>query len=324
MKPASDRPASAVKHVTVDAGNAGQRIDNFLRLHLKGVPKARIYRALRKGEVRVNKGRVRQHYKLGDGDCVRIPPLHTKDTAASVAPGSNSLKAIDAAVVFEDRRVLLLNKPPGWAVHGGSGRSFGVIEALRALRPRAPYLELVHRLDRDTSGCLLIAKTRSSLTKLHAQLRTGQVKKTYLTLVSGVPRKRRLQISSSLRKQVMRSGERMVQTDAQGKNALTVVDVLDTTPLASLVNARIFTGRTHQIRVHLSSVGHPIAGDEKYGGADFNKTARGWGLKRLFLHAYQLRFTLDGHSYEFEAPLPSSLGDVLHVLGLKMAQSDVD
>jgi 23S rRNA pseudouridine955/2504/2580 synthase len=324
MKSMSDTQAPSVRHVTIDAANVGQRIDNFLRLHLKGVPKARIYRGLRKGEVRVNKGRVRQDYKLRDGDSVRIPPLRINDARTPVTPGNSSLATLDAAILYEDSRLLLLNKPPGWAVHGGSGRSYGIIEALRALRPSAPYLELVHRLDRDTSGCLMIAKTRSALTQLHTLLRASQVTKSYLTLVNGSPRKNRLQISSSLRKQVMRSGERMVQTDEGGKSALTIVDVLDRTPVASLLRARIITGRTHQIRVHLSSVGHQIAGDEKYGSAEFNKTARGWGLKRLFLHAHRLSFKLGGEAHQFEAPLPDSLHQLLIKLGLEMAEENAD
>ena len=318
MKRGSHGSTAAVRLVTVDAEHAGQRIDNFLRGYLKGVPKTRIYRGLRKGEVRVNKGRVRQNYKVQEGDQVRIPPLRTADTSSKAAPAAERLRSLEAAIVFESRELLVLNKPSGWAVHGGSGQSYGVIEGLRALRPDERYLELAHRLDRDTSGCLLVARRRSALTSFHAALRAGEVNKEYIALVSGKLQPARQTIDLPLRKQVLRSGERMVEPDPSGKPALTKVSTVDHSTVATLVRARILTGRTHQIRVHLAACGHPLAGDTKYGDTAFNQRCRDWGLRRLFLHAEHLSFKLDGVVHSFRAPLPAPLARLISTLGLTL------
>jgi 23S rRNA pseudouridine955/2504/2580 synthase len=314
------RPA---EQLTVGEGNEGQRIDNFLRLRLKGVPKSRIYRILRRGEVRVNRGRIRQDYRLRTGDVVRIPPLRY-GSAPPAAPHPAVLERIEASLLFEDAAVLVLNKPSGMAVHGGSGLSYGVIEALRALRPQAPFLELVHRLDRDTSGCLVVAKRRSVLRALHAMLRQKQVEKVYLALVRGRWRGSVRRVEASLRKNLLRSGERMVQVVEDGKSARTEFRALQQAELATLACVTPTTGRTHQIRVHAAHLGHPVAGDEKYGDSDFNARLRDAGLRRLFLHAWELRFVhplSDGELY-LRAPLDEELRGVLANLGLEDPDTD--
>ncbi len=282
-----DRPV--VQRLDVSAAQAGQRIDNFLLRHLKGVPKSRIYRLLRKGEVRVNKGRIKPEYRLKCGDEIRIPPVRVSEVSAA-KPSLGAMRTLADAILYEDERLLVLNKPAGMAVHGGSGQSYGVIEALRGLRPQAPYLELVHRLDRGTSGCLMIAKKRSELRKLHELLRQGGVEKRYLLLVRGDWRQGPTRVSVPLRKNLMRGGERLVRVADDGKSALTHFRFLESYGIASLMEADLRTGRTHQIRVHAAHVGHPLAGDDKYGDAEFNKMLRKRGLKRLFLHAHALSF----------------------------------
>lgn len=305
---------AAVEWVEVDAGNAGQRIDNFLTARLKGVPKSHLYRVLRKGEVRVNRGRVRPDYRLQSGDVVRIPPLRTAEREV-VTPGQRTLAAVQASILYEDDALLVLDKPSGLAVHGGSGLSFGAIEALRALRPEAHFLELVHRLDRDTSGCLMIAKKRSALRTLHDALREGRVEKIYLALVrgrwSGGQR-----VDVPLRKNVLQSGERVVRVDDEGKSAITLFEPVTLTSRASLMRVRLKTGRTHQIRVHAAHVGHPLAGDDKYGDAAFNQEMRERGLRRLFLHAASLRLQhpVTGEPLEVAAPLPPDLAAVVEGL----------
>ncbi len=309
----TDKPA--VRWMDISAEQAGQRIDNFLLRVLKGVPKSRVYRLLRKGEVRVNKGRIRPEYRLQSGDRVRIPPLRVArvgDVAvAGAAPG-----ALAKGILYEDDRLLVLNKPAGMAVHGGSGLDFGVIEALRALRPDAPYLELVHRLDRATSGCLMIAKKRSELRTLHALLRSGEVDKRYLLLVQGDWSHGPFRIDAPLRKNQQRGGERVVRVDPQGKTALTQFRFLEAYPGASLMEAALKTGRTHQIRVHAAHAGHPLAGDEKYGDEAFNRRMRQAGLKRMFLHAHYLAFTDSerDRSVEVSAPLGTDLRSVVQQL----------
>jgi len=278
-----------VQCVDISTEQAGQRIDNFLLRILKGVPKSRIYRLLRKGEVRVNKGRIKPEYRLKSGDRVRIPPVRvTQSTPAS--PGGRSVQKLADAVLYEDERLLVLNKPAGMAVHGGSGLSYGVIEALRVLRPQAPYLELVHRLDRGTSGCLLIAKRRSELRMLHDLLRKGEVNKRYLLLVQGDWSQGPYRVNAALKKNLLHGGERVVRVDEDGKTALTHFHFLDSYEDASLMEAELKTGRTHQIRVHAAHAGHPLAGDDKYGDKDFNRRMRRLGLKRLFLHAQTVDF----------------------------------
>ncbi len=284
---------------------AGQRIDNFLRNQLKGVPKTLIYRILRKGEVRVNKGRIKPEYKLQAGDLVRVPPLRLaeRDEPAPLAQGL--LERLEAAIVYEDKALIVLNKPAGIAVHGGSGLSYGVIEALRQLRPDAKELELVHRLDRDTSGLLMVAKKRSMLRHLHQELRGDGVDKRYMALVRGRWETGKKQVNAPLLKNTLRSGERMVEVTDEGKEALTLFRVLRRFgDFATLVEARPVTGRTHQIRVHARHAGHAIAGDSKYGDEDFSREIRELGGKRLFLHAYGLKVPLpDGGELNLEAPV---------------------
>ena len=309
---------AAARELTIDERHAGQRIDNFLMASLKGLPRTRIYRILRRGEVRVNKGRIRQHYRLKSGDVVRIPPLRLGEQGTREAPGASLVRRVEEAILFEDRALIVLDKPSGVAVHGGSGRSHGIIEALRAARGEHHYLELVHRLDRETSGCLMIAKRRSVLTALHAALRHGKVIKRYKVLVEGNWTGGAREVESGLRRNVLRSGERLVRVDAAGKIGRTRFLPLATGKRASLLEARPFTGRTHQIRVHAAAAGHPVAGDVKYGVRAFNQWLRAHGLRRLFLHAAALEFDNpgDGGRLRIAAPLPAELGAVLASLHL--------
>lgn len=278
--------------VTIDEEVVGQRLDNFLIRHLKGVPKARIYRALRKGEVRVNKGRVKQDYRLQEGDQVRIPPLRVSEPTKAPKPHAGMANMLEQRILYEDTSLLIMAKPAGMPVHGGSGISMGLIEALRAIRPKQKLLELVHRLDRDTSGCLLIAKKRALLVALHQLLTHRKVVKQYLALVKGRWPDDVKEVNEPLRKNILRSGERIVTVSDEGKPAATKFRVLKKYKNATLVEAKPLTGRTHQIRVHAAVMGHPIAGDEKYGDAEFNKRMRHLGLKRLFLHAAGIQFKL--------------------------------
>ncbi|AJE22224.1 23S rRNA pseudouridine(955/2504/2580) synthase RluC [Azotobacter chroococcum] len=307
---------SGVQLLEIGPEAAGQRIDNFLRTQLKGVPKTLIYRILRKGEVRVNKGRIKPEYKLQAGDLVRVPPLRLaeRDEPAPLAQGL--LERLEAAIVHEDKALILLNKPAGIAVHGGSGLSYGVIEALRQLRPEARDLELVHRLDRDTSGLLMIAKKRSMLRHLHEALRGDGVDKRYLALVRGCWPGARKQVSAPLQKNTLRSGERMVEVDEEGREALTLFRVLRRFgDFATLVEAKPVTGRTHQIRVHARHAGHPIAGDAKYGDEEFTREIRALGGKRLFLHAYSLVVPLpEGGELRLEAPVDEMWAQTLERL----------
>ncbi len=315
---------TGVQFVTISADQAGQRIDNFLLTRLKGTPKSLIYRILRKGEVRVNKGRIKPPYKLQAGDEIRIPPLRLSDKPTA-KPSRSAIEVIAENILYEDKRLLVLNKPSGFAVHGGSGLSYGIIEALRTLFPKAPYLELVHRLDRDTSGCLLIAKKRSMLRFLHEQLREHHLHKQYLTLVKDLWAGGRQTINAPLRKNTLRSGERLVRVDDSGKIAVSHFKPHTTSDLASLMEVDLETGRTHQIRVHAAYSGHPIAGDEKYGDADFNQQMRAYGLKRLFLHASKIAFSLSPDStqnIEVEAPLEPSLQHTLKKLDLIQGNAD--
>nr|VFK40214.1 MAG: 23S rRNA pseudouridine955/2504/2580 synthase [Candidatus Kentron sp. TC] len=305
----------SVQHVRVDARRAGQRIDNFLIGRLKGVPRAHVYRILRRGEVRANKGRVRPDYRLRMGDIVRIPPLRYREASVD-APNAGALGALENAILFEDAGLLVLNKPSGMAAHGGSGQRYGVIEALRALRPDAPYLELVHRLDRETSGCLVIAKKRSALRVLHEGLREHRLDKRYLLLVGGEWRGKGRKIEMELRKNTLRSGERMVRQDATGKPSVTHLRPLGIVHGASLLEARTLTGRTHQIRVHAAASGHPVAGDEKYGDRETNRRIHRLGLRRLFLHASSLEFESERYGLSVAAPLPRELARVLDAMGI--------
>ncbi|MBB3101872.1 23S rRNA pseudouridine(955/2504/2580) synthase RluC [Azomonas macrocytogenes] len=296
---------------------AGQRIDNFLRNQLKGVPKTLIYRILRKGEVRVNKGRIKPEYRLQVGDIVRVPPLRLAERDEPVLVSTGLLERLESAILHEDKVLIVLDKPAGIAVHGGSGLSFGVIEALRQLRPEARELELVHRLDRDTSGLLMIAKKRSMLRHLHEALRGDGVDKRYLALVRGYWESSKKQVSAPLLKNTLRSGERVVEVNPEGKDALTLFRVIRRFGnFATLIEARPVTGRTHQIRVHARHAGHPIAGDGKYGDDDFTQAIRELGGKRLFLHACSLTVPLlEGGELVLDAPVEELWARTLEKLG---------
>lgn len=311
---------NAVQMLQVGPEEAGQRIDNYLLRKLKGVPKSRIYRILRKGEVRVNRGRIKPEYRVQAGDEVRIPPVRQAERDAS-SPAAGLVSRIETAILYEDERLLVLNKPAGVAVHGGSGVSHGVIEALRAARPGAPMLELVHRLDRDTSGCLVIAKKRSALRNLHELLREGGMEKRYLALVQGDWPGGARTVTAPLHKNQLKGGERIVTVDAAGKAARTLFRPLTRYGRASLLEVELDTGRTHQIRVHGAHIGHPLAGDDKYGDPDFNRSLRELGLRRLFLHAVALGFREPGSAREVHvsAPLPDELRGVLDRLEAEAA-----
>lgn len=298
---------------TVPADYEGQRIDNFLQAHLKGVPKSYIYRILRKGEVRINKGRIKPTYRLQAGDVLRLPPVRQAEST-SQKPHAKFLQSLQTCILHEDKQLLVINKPSGVAVHGGSGLSYGIIEGIRALYPNETQLELVHRLDRETSGCLLISKKRSMLHQLHELLRETGMNKRYLALVKGNWSKRLTKIDAPLRKNVMQSGERIVRVDSAGKEALTQFQVVERFDMATLIEAHLITGRTHQIRVHCTHKEHPIAGDTKYGDNEFNKQLKELGLQRLFLHACQLDINLPDYQLHIEAPLPQQLQSVLEKL----------
>ena len=268
------------------------------------------------GEVRVNRGRVRPHYRLAFGDVVRVPPVWRGEVRPRTTPPETRQRAIERAILHEDDALIVLNKPSGWAVHGGSGLDFGVIECLRAARPHARRLELVHRLDRDTSGCLLIAKRRSVLVSLHEALREEQVRKRYLVLTRGDFGTRRRRCSAPLLREQHRCGERIVRVHADGKRSATDFTPLRVGQVASLVMAQPRTGRTHQIRVHAADLRSPLAGDEKYGDRAFNRLMRTHGLKRLFLHAASIAIPSGDEWVTYEAPLGSELAAVLASLGL--------
>ena len=311
-----------VNHISVAEHEAGQRLDNYLIKILKGVPKSHIHRIIRGGEVRVNKGRAKPDWRVAAGDVVRIPPIRVAQPENAVS----SLKNIPARqfdVVFEDDALLVINKPSGVAVHGGSGVSFGVIEQLRQARPEAKYLELVHRLDKDTSGLLMIAKKRSALVKLHEMLRNDHPKKVYLALGVGAWQPENRHVRLPLVKYTGAAGEKMVRVDDDGQSAHTIFRLLDTfsgclthsmgISALSLVEATLKTGRTHQIRVHMQASGCPIAGDERYGDYQANRRLQKLGLKRMFLHAHRLVLAhpLSGEMLDLVAGLPEELERVL-------------
>ena len=303
--------------IEIDEESAGQRIDNFLFTRLKGVPKSHVYRILRKGEVRVNGGRCQAERRLDAGDKLRIPPLRIASREEANIPQSQVKQRLEGRILHEDEDFLVINKPAGMAVHGGSGLSYGVIEGLRAIRPQAKFLELVHRLDRETSGCLLIAKKRSALRHLHELFREDhQVKKVYVALLAGVWARKNLLVDAPLKKNILQSGERMVKVARDGKPARTEFRRLRKFASATLVEASLFTGRTHQIRVHALSMGHPIVCDERYGDEAVNAEFRQRGLKRLFLHASELAFAhpRDQQRFQIQAPLDAELEAFLHQL----------
>lgn len=309
--------------VSVDAEDAGQRLDNFLIRQLKGVPKTHVYRIIRSGEVRINKGRASADTRLNAGDQVRLPPVRISDKVAEKA--ARPAPAREFPLLLEDEHLIALNKPAGVAVHGGSGVSFGVIEQLRQARPQAKFLELVHRLDRETSGILLVAKKRSALTHLQDQFRGRETGKTYLALVAGVWLANKKVIDLPLHKYLQADGERRVRVtsadDPDGMRSVTLVRVRQTWPARpeqglppmSLLEVTIKTGRTHQIRVHLSSQGCPIVGDDKYGDFDLNKRVHKQGLQRMFLHAWRLQFShpATGAPVQLQAELPPELAAFL-------------
>ncbi len=308
-------PPAQVRIIDVTRDEAGQRIDNFLARYLKGVPRSHIYRILRRGEVRVNSSRIRAQYKVKSGDKVRIPPVRVAPDKEKTTPGKRLL-TIEDSILLENTHLLVIDKPAGVAVHGGSGISHGIIEALRLIRPDAPYLELVHRLDRETSGCLIIAKRRSALRALHEQLRAGRMNKRYLALVRGDWPGGSRSVAVALRKNQLQGGERVVRVDDQGKEAVTLFHPVSTHGPASLVDVELKTGRTHQIRVHAAYIGHPLAGDEKYGDDEFNRIMKGYGLRRLFLHAHRIEFTDPGSGeiVDVSTPPGQDLKQVLDAL----------
>ena len=297
--------------MTVDEDCAGQRLDNFLIRQLKGVPKTHVYRIIRSGEVRINKGRAGADTRLEMGDIVRLPPVRISDSVQDKL--DKPAPAREFPILYEDDHVLAIDKPAGVAVHGGSGVSFGVIEQLRQARPGAKFLELVHRLDRDTSGILLLAKKRSALTRLQDQFRERETGKTYMALVSGAWPANKKVIDVPLHKYLLADGERRVKVvgkdDPDGMRSITLVKVAQKLDGFSLLEVTIKTGRTHQIRVHLASQGHPIAGDDKYGDFELNKLLPKRGLKRMFLHAWRLQFDhpASGERIELLSPMPPEL-----------------
>lgn len=305
-----------VRQVDIGPERDGQRIDNALVTLLKGVPKSMIYRLLRTGQVRVNGKRAKPDTRLSAGDTLRIPPVRTAERVQDRGPAPDLVAAVAEAVIFEDKHFLAIDKPSGIASHGGSGVSHGAIELLRAARPEQ-HLELAHRLDRDTSGVLVFAKTRAGLTGLQAAIRAGQVTKQYLCLMVGHPPKARFDVNAPLQKSVLQGGERMVRVSDNGKPSLTFFREMEQYTGARLMQATLGTGRTHQIRVHAAHIGHPLAGDTKYGDREANKHFRDKGLQRLFLHASHMGFELEGRAYGFSTPLPDDLKNFLDVLGTK-------
>lgn len=309
-----------VQFVDIDDDMAGQRIDNFLRNQLKTIPKSVIYRILRKGEVRVNKKRIKAEYKLAAGDIVRIPPVTIEvKEQTSVAPSTklNRVAELEACILYEDEHLLVLNKPSGTAVHGGSGLKFGAIEALRALRPQARFLELVHRIDRDTSGILLVAKKRSALRQLQSQFREKTVQKYYYALVMGNWQAQCKVVNAPLLKNEVNS---IVRVNPTGKPSETRFRIIEKFSQATLIQASPITGRTHQIRVHTQYVGHPIAWDDRYGDRRFDAYTAQFGIDRLFLHAANIQFLhpSTGEKMEINAPLDNQLVQALD----KMRQSN--
>jgi 23S rRNA pseudouridine955/2504/2580 synthase len=310
-----------VQHITVLEPFAGQRLDNHLIRTLKNLPKSKIYKIIRKGEVRVNKKRAKPEYNIQAGDIIRIPPLMLQEKPNYVAPKQVQNK-IENAIIYEDKTLMVINKPEGMAVHGGSGLSFGVIEALRNSRPKEKYLELVHRLDRNTSGCLIIAKKRSTLKHLQSQfIDTGKVIKKYYALVAGKWQKNNLTVNQPLLKNTLKSGERIVVVNPNGKPATTKYRILQQQDNYSLIEAYPLTGRTHQIRVHCLTSGGPILGDDKYNSTESQSIAKQLNCTRLFLHAHSISFkNIKGERLHFAAKLPADLQLVLKQAKINLAE----
>ena len=307
----------SAQYLTVDSTQSDRRLDNFLQFQLKEIPRTRIYQMIRRGEVRVNGSRAKQNHRILAGDEIRIPPLRIEPSQKAQANPSRSLRALlERAIIHEDEQLLVLNKPSGMVVHSGSNQDFGVIEYLRVIRDDLSFLELVHRLDRDTSGCLLMAKDALSLRQAQNSLRSKNSEKTYLTFLRGKFPKRPLEVNKALKKNTLAGGERMVQVESGGKDAHTIFERERAYSMGALVKARLFTGRTHQIRVHAATVHHPVAMDHKYGDREFNKELKARGLKRMFLHAWRLQMDLPSTAqhYSFEAPLSEELEQFLQNL----------
>jgi 23S rRNA pseudouridine955/2504/2580 synthase len=326
-RPPAQGPVQKVRKVAITANESGQRLDNFLLKILSGVPRSAVYRIIRSGEVRVNSGRCKPDRRLQEGDEVRVPPVRRPDETAPVRPPDDVLNRLRQAVIFEDENYLALNKPAGLASHGGSGIMFGVIEAARAwgvgaahgreFVPKYPYLELCHRLDRDTSGVLLLAKSRPALLRAQAALREGKAQKRYRALLCGAWEGGSRDVDSALLKNRLSSGERFVLVDEQGKPSRSRFTPVSRFADATLCEVDIFSGRMHQIRVHAADIGHPVAGDRKYGQADDKRPLRQLGLKRTFLHAFSFRLPAAGEfpALVIESPLPEELDDFLKKLG---------
>ena len=308
-------PRSSARYEEVDAESEGQRLDNFLLSMLKGVPRSHVYRLIRSGQVRVNSGRVRAGYRLKEGDRIRVPPV-ARGASSPVPIPTDGVQWLAERILYEDSKLLVLDKPAGMAVHGGSGVSFGCIEALRSLKPSLRKADLVHRLDRGTSGCLLVAKRRSALRQLHALLREGGMEKRYLALLKGQWQMGQIEIDLPLTVE-RRGGEGYVFVDPAGKSAHTSFRIVDQfASQATLMEVMIATGRTHQIRVHAAHSGHPVAGDERYGDESFNAAMASLGLHRLFLHAHAVEFVWPDTEeiFSVSAPLPEELSAVLDAL----------
>lgn len=310
----------SIQMLTISSDEAGQRLDNYLQTKLKGVPKSMIYRIVRKGQVRVNKKRTKPDYKLITDDAIRLPPIRvTENKGKPISPKLTKVAILAEAILHEDDDILVINKPSGTAVHGGSGLNFGVIEGLRALRPDARFLELVHRLDRDTSGLLLIAKKRSALRSLHQQFREKKIQKRYLALVRGQWPSHLTVVRAPLLKNILQNGARMVCVNHEGKASQTEFHIEQRYEYATLVSVSPVTGRTHQIRVHAAHNGHPIAFDSRYGDGHFDHQLVTTGLNRLFLHAVSLRFVhpFSGETMLIKAPLDEQLSYCLDTMSKK-------
>lgn len=309
--------SSAVRFITVKDGEEGQRIDNFLITALKGLPRTMVYRIVRKGEVRVNKGRIKADYRIQAGDVIRVPPMRLPEAPAVAAPSPHLAQFLRSRILHHQDGLIVVDKPAGLAVHGGSNLPFGLIEAMRVLFPEKDFLELVHRIDRDTSGLLMVAEKRSVLRDLHEQLRQGRMRKTYVALLAGQLKGGQHKVTAPLFKTNLPNGERIVRVNnEEGKPSETIFRVIERFEHATLVEASPLTGRTHQIRVHAQFLGHPILGDEKYGNDEAGKAARAWGLNRLFLHARDLTLKMPDkpEPLKFTCPLAPELQAVVEYL----------
>lgn len=305
---------SSVRFVEIGEDRAGQRLDNFLLAELGRPPKSVVYKMIRKGEVRINKGRCKPENKLALGDVVRIPPFDVPAQDAPAPIGNRLLDTLRDSIIYDCAEFMVINKPSGLAVHGGSGLSFGLIEALRQIFPDNNQMELVHRLDRDTSGCIVVAKKRSALREFHRMLREGEMDKRYWALVEGRWPNRKKMVNAPLKKNELRSGERVVRVSVDGKESLTEFAVLRRFSDCTLIEAKPITGRTHQIRVHAQYAGHPLIGDDKYGTDEMNQLFKGRGIARLFLHAESLSFPWKKGRVSVQAPLEPKLLEAMESL----------